>query len=156
MHQLHSPNIATAQCHTLLHCFLVLLMNSRLLNMLVIKVIVCVCVCQLDRVIFCVFLPADKELYLQNLPLYFPAGELSHKHAYSCIHTQTHTLTHKHSPIYSDDSSAQLNLATYTNRDTHNGVINTLDHPLCAICTSSAFTHTHDHQTHRTLHMQHT
>lgn len=105
----------------------------------------CVCVCQLDRVIFCVFLPADKELYLQNLPLYFPAGELSHKHAYSCIHTQTHTLTHKHSPIYSDDSSAQLILATYTNRDTHNGVINTLDHPLCAICTSSTFTHTHDH-----------
>ncbi|XP_027141374.1 ADP-ribose glycohydrolase MACROD1 isoform X3 [Larimichthys crocea] len=28
---------------------------------------------ELDRVIFCVFLPADKELYLQNLPLYFPA-----------------------------------------------------------------------------------
>uniref|UniRef100_A0A3P9MJC0 Mono-ADP ribosylhydrolase 1 n=1 Tax=Oryzias latipes TaxID=8090 RepID=A0A3P9MJC0_ORYLA len=28
---------------------------------------------KLDRVIFCVFLPADKELYLQNLPLYFPA-----------------------------------------------------------------------------------
>ncbi|KAM6953637.1 ADP-ribose glycohydrolase MACROD1 [Aplochiton taeniatus] len=27
---------------------------------------------QLDRVIFCVFLPADKELYLKNLPLYFP------------------------------------------------------------------------------------
>ncbi|KAI3351163.1 hypothetical protein L3Q82_005721 [Scortum barcoo] len=29
---------------------------------------------KLDRVIFCVFLPTDKELYLQNLPLYFPAG----------------------------------------------------------------------------------
>ncbi|KAF6726586.1 O-acetyl-ADP-ribose deacetylase MACROD2 [Oryzias melastigma] len=28
---------------------------------------------KLDRVIFCVFLPADKKLYLQNLPLYFPA-----------------------------------------------------------------------------------
>uniref|UniRef100_A0A1A8H8W7 MACRO domain containing 1 n=1 Tax=Nothobranchius korthausae TaxID=1143690 RepID=A0A1A8H8W7_9TELE len=28
---------------------------------------------KLDRVIFCVFLPMDKELYLQNLPLYFPA-----------------------------------------------------------------------------------
>ncbi|XP_065814830.1 ADP-ribose glycohydrolase MACROD1 isoform X3 [Labrus bergylta] len=28
---------------------------------------------KLDRVIFCVFLPTDKELYLQNLPLYFPA-----------------------------------------------------------------------------------
>ncbi|XP_078810206.1 ADP-ribose glycohydrolase MACROD1 isoform X4 [Oryzias latipes] len=28
---------------------------------------------KLDRVIFCVFLPADKELYRQNLPLYFPA-----------------------------------------------------------------------------------
>ncbi|XP_054647152.1 ADP-ribose glycohydrolase MACROD1 isoform X2 [Dunckerocampus dactyliophorus] len=27
---------------------------------------------KLDRVIFCVFLPKDKELYLQNLPLYFP------------------------------------------------------------------------------------
>uniref|UniRef100_G3PXL1 Mono-ADP ribosylhydrolase 1 n=1 Tax=Gasterosteus aculeatus aculeatus TaxID=481459 RepID=G3PXL1_GASAC len=30
---------------------------------------------ELDRVIFCVFLPADKELYLQTLPLYFPAGD---------------------------------------------------------------------------------
>ncbi|XP_029368614.1 ADP-ribose glycohydrolase MACROD1 isoform X2 [Echeneis naucrates] len=29
---------------------------------------------KLDRVIFCVFLPKDKELYLQNLPLYFPAA----------------------------------------------------------------------------------
>ncbi|XP_035506316.2 ADP-ribose glycohydrolase MACROD1 isoform X1 [Scophthalmus maximus] len=29
---------------------------------------------KLDRVIFCVFLPTDKELYLQNLPLYFPAA----------------------------------------------------------------------------------
>ncbi|KAM9741518.1 ADP-ribose glycohydrolase MACROD1 isoform 2-T2 [Menidia menidia] len=28
---------------------------------------------KLDRVIFCVFLPVDKELYLKNLPLYFPA-----------------------------------------------------------------------------------
>ncbi|XP_068571049.1 ADP-ribose glycohydrolase MACROD1 isoform X1 [Cebidichthys violaceus] len=28
---------------------------------------------ELDRVIFCVFLPKDKELYLQTLPLYFPA-----------------------------------------------------------------------------------
>ncbi|CAJ1058726.1 ADP-ribose glycohydrolase MACROD1 isoform X1 [Xyrichtys novacula] len=28
---------------------------------------------KLDRVIFCVFLPKDYELYLQNLPLYFPA-----------------------------------------------------------------------------------
>ncbi|XP_077433583.1 ADP-ribose glycohydrolase MACROD1 isoform X1 [Vanacampus margaritifer] len=27
---------------------------------------------KLDRVIFCVFLPKDQELYLQNLPLYFP------------------------------------------------------------------------------------
>ncbi|KAM4586750.1 ADP-ribose glycohydrolase MACROD1 isoform 4-T4 [Fundulus diaphanus] len=27
---------------------------------------------KLDRVIFCVFLPTDKELYLHNLPLYFP------------------------------------------------------------------------------------
>ncbi|CAL8328023.1 unnamed protein product [Gadus morhua 'NCC'] len=27
---------------------------------------------KLDRVIFCVFLPADRELYLKNLPLYFP------------------------------------------------------------------------------------
>ncbi|XP_047209172.1 ADP-ribose glycohydrolase MACROD1 isoform X2 [Girardinichthys multiradiatus] len=27
---------------------------------------------KMDRVIFCVFLPKDKELYLQNLPLYFP------------------------------------------------------------------------------------
>ncbi|KAM4733059.1 ADP-ribose glycohydrolase MACROD1 isoform 2-T2 [Anableps anableps] len=27
---------------------------------------------KLDRVIFCVFLPTDKELYLKNLPLYFP------------------------------------------------------------------------------------
>ncbi|XP_041704799.1 ADP-ribose glycohydrolase MACROD1 isoform X3 [Coregonus clupeaformis] len=29
---------------------------------------------KLDRVIFCVFLPTDKELYLKNLPLYFPPG----------------------------------------------------------------------------------
>ncbi|XP_056133942.1 ADP-ribose glycohydrolase MACROD1 [Lampris incognitus] len=29
---------------------------------------------KLDRVIFCVFLPTDKELYLKNLPLYFPGG----------------------------------------------------------------------------------
>ncbi|KAL6117370.1 macrod1 [Pungitius sinensis] len=29
---------------------------------------------ELDRVIFCVFLPTDKELYLQTLPLYFPAA----------------------------------------------------------------------------------
>ncbi|XP_071362920.1 ADP-ribose glycohydrolase MACROD1 isoform X4 [Trachinotus anak] len=29
---------------------------------------------KLDRIIFCVFLPTDKELYLQNLPLYFPAA----------------------------------------------------------------------------------
>ncbi|XP_026185489.1 ADP-ribose glycohydrolase MACROD1 isoform X2 [Mastacembelus armatus] len=29
---------------------------------------------KLDRVIFCVFLPKDKELYHQNLPLYFPAA----------------------------------------------------------------------------------
>ncbi|XP_047441467.1 ADP-ribose glycohydrolase MACROD1 isoform X2 [Mugil cephalus] len=29
---------------------------------------------KLDRVIFCVFLPTDKELYLQNLPVYFPAA----------------------------------------------------------------------------------
>ncbi|KAG7517177.1 hypothetical protein JOB18_000984 [Solea senegalensis] len=29
---------------------------------------------KLDRVIFCVFLPMDKELYMQNLPLYFPAA----------------------------------------------------------------------------------
>ncbi|XP_045573632.1 ADP-ribose glycohydrolase MACROD1 isoform X4 [Salmo salar] len=29
---------------------------------------------KLDRVIFCVFLPTDKELYLKNLPLYFPSG----------------------------------------------------------------------------------
>ncbi|XP_074504723.1 ADP-ribose glycohydrolase MACROD1 isoform X1 [Sebastes fasciatus] len=29
---------------------------------------------KLDRVIFCVFLPTDKELYMQNLPLYFPAA----------------------------------------------------------------------------------
>ncbi|KAM9357266.1 ADP-ribose glycohydrolase MACROD1 isoform 3-T3 [Symphorus nematophorus] len=29
---------------------------------------------KLDRVIFCVFLPTDSELYLQNLPLYFPAA----------------------------------------------------------------------------------
>ncbi|XP_034037693.1 ADP-ribose glycohydrolase MACROD1 isoform X2 [Thalassophryne amazonica] len=28
---------------------------------------------KVDRVIFCVFLPMDKELYLQNLPLYFTA-----------------------------------------------------------------------------------
>lgn len=28
---------------------------------------------KLDRVIFCVFLPTDKDLYLNNLPLYFPA-----------------------------------------------------------------------------------
>lgn len=28
---------------------------------------------KLDRVIFCVFLPTDKKLYLDNLPLYFPA-----------------------------------------------------------------------------------
>lgn len=28
---------------------------------------------KLDRVIFCVFLPTDRDLYLQNLPLYFPA-----------------------------------------------------------------------------------
>ncbi|KAJ0002891.1 hypothetical protein NQD34_008040, partial [Periophthalmus magnuspinnatus] len=28
---------------------------------------------QMDRVIFCVFLPTDKDLYLHNLPLYFPA-----------------------------------------------------------------------------------
>ncbi|XP_008325078.1 ADP-ribose glycohydrolase MACROD1 isoform X1 [Cynoglossus semilaevis] len=30
---------------------------------------------KMDRVIFCVFLPTDKELYLQNLPLYFPADD---------------------------------------------------------------------------------
>ncbi|XP_070769336.1 ADP-ribose glycohydrolase MACROD1 isoform X2 [Enoplosus armatus] len=29
---------------------------------------------KLDRIIFCVFLRTDKELYLQNLPLYFPAA----------------------------------------------------------------------------------
>ncbi|XP_029703518.1 ADP-ribose glycohydrolase MACROD1 isoform X2 [Takifugu rubripes] len=29
---------------------------------------------KLDRVIFCVFLPSDKKLYLQNLPLYFPGA----------------------------------------------------------------------------------
>ncbi|XP_053179245.1 ADP-ribose glycohydrolase MACROD1 isoform X2 [Scomber japonicus] len=29
---------------------------------------------KVDRVIFCVFMPTDKELYLQNLPLYFPAA----------------------------------------------------------------------------------
>ncbi|XP_029021059.1 ADP-ribose glycohydrolase MACROD1 isoform X3 [Betta splendens] len=29
---------------------------------------------KVDRVVFCVFLPTDKDLYLQNLPLYFPAG----------------------------------------------------------------------------------
>ncbi|XP_034037694.1 ADP-ribose glycohydrolase MACROD1 isoform X3 [Thalassophryne amazonica] len=29
---------------------------------------------KVDRVIFCVFLPMDKELYLQNLPLYFTAA----------------------------------------------------------------------------------
>ncbi|KAM9375434.1 ADP-ribose glycohydrolase MACROD1 isoform 2-T2 [Pholidichthys leucotaenia] len=29
---------------------------------------------KLDRVIFCVFLPTDKELYLHNLPLYFPGA----------------------------------------------------------------------------------
>ncbi|CAK6964580.1 ADP-ribose glycohydrolase MACROD1 isoform X2 [Scomber scombrus] len=29
---------------------------------------------KLDRVIFCVFMPTDRELYLQNLPLYFPAA----------------------------------------------------------------------------------
>ncbi|XP_031653063.1 ADP-ribose glycohydrolase MACROD1 isoform X2 [Oncorhynchus kisutch] len=29
---------------------------------------------KLDRVIFCVFLPTDKELYLKNLPLYFPSA----------------------------------------------------------------------------------
>lgn len=28
---------------------------------------------KLDRVIFCVFLPTDRDLYLHNLPLYFPA-----------------------------------------------------------------------------------
>lgn len=28
---------------------------------------------KMDRVIFCVFLPTDKDLYLNNLPLYFPA-----------------------------------------------------------------------------------
>ncbi|XP_055015118.1 ADP-ribose glycohydrolase MACROD1 isoform X1 [Boleophthalmus pectinirostris] len=28
---------------------------------------------KMDRVIFCVFLPTDKDLYLHNLPLYFPA-----------------------------------------------------------------------------------
>ncbi|XP_056457188.1 ADP-ribose glycohydrolase MACROD1 isoform X1 [Gadus chalcogrammus] len=33
---------------------------------------------KLDRVIFCVFLPADRELYLKNLPLYFP-GEAAVK-----------------------------------------------------------------------------
>ncbi|XP_063732406.1 ADP-ribose glycohydrolase MACROD1 isoform X2 [Eleginops maclovinus] len=29
---------------------------------------------KLDRVIFCVFLPTDKELYMKTLPLYFPAA----------------------------------------------------------------------------------
>ncbi|XP_029297722.1 ADP-ribose glycohydrolase MACROD1 isoform X2 [Cottoperca gobio] len=29
---------------------------------------------KLDRVIFCVFLPMDKELYMKTLPLYFPAA----------------------------------------------------------------------------------
>ncbi|XP_071783244.1 ADP-ribose glycohydrolase MACROD1 isoform X2 [Centroberyx gerrardi] len=29
---------------------------------------------KLDRVIFCVFLPMDKELYLKTLPLYFPGA----------------------------------------------------------------------------------
>ncbi|KAL0973863.1 hypothetical protein UPYG_G00212170 [Umbra pygmaea] len=29
---------------------------------------------KLDRVIFCVFLPSDAELYLKTLPLYFPPG----------------------------------------------------------------------------------
>uniref|UniRef100_A0A3Q2XN14 Mono-ADP ribosylhydrolase 1 n=1 Tax=Hippocampus comes TaxID=109280 RepID=A0A3Q2XN14_HIPCM len=33
---------------------------------------------KLDRVIFCVFLPKDQELYLQNLPLYFPVGMFTH------------------------------------------------------------------------------
>ncbi|XP_010896635.2 ADP-ribose glycohydrolase MACROD1 isoform X1 [Esox lucius] len=31
---------------------------------------------KLDRVIFCVFLPTDEVLYLNNLPLYFPPGSL--------------------------------------------------------------------------------
>ncbi|KAF3838528.1 hypothetical protein F7725_010296 [Dissostichus mawsoni] len=30
---------------------------------------------KLDRVIFCVFLPTDKELYMKTLPLYFPAED---------------------------------------------------------------------------------
>ncbi|XP_034067758.1 ADP-ribose glycohydrolase MACROD1 isoform X1 [Gymnodraco acuticeps] len=30
---------------------------------------------KLDRVIFCVFLPTDKELYMKTLPLYFPAAD---------------------------------------------------------------------------------
>ncbi|KAM8848674.1 ADP-ribose glycohydrolase MACROD1 isoform 1-T1 [Synchiropus picturatus] len=34
---------------------------------------------QLDRVIFCVFLSKDKDLYLQNLPLYFPAAAVKSK-----------------------------------------------------------------------------
>jgi len=40
--------------------------------------VVCVC-CQLDRVIFCVFLKSDKELYETMLSAYFPRG-LSHTH----------------------------------------------------------------------------
>lgn len=66
---------------------------------------VCVCVSQLDRVIFCVFLPTDKELYLQNLPLYFPAGESppSLMWTHSCTDRQTdrhvHTDAHKHAPV---------------------------------------------------------
>lgn len=52
--------------------------------------VACACVCQLDRVIFCVFLPTDKELYLQNLPLYFPPGEPS-----APENTNTHFLEHR-------------------------------------------------------------
>uniref|UniRef100_A0AAY4CHK5 Macro domain-containing protein n=1 Tax=Denticeps clupeoides TaxID=299321 RepID=A0AAY4CHK5_9TELE len=36
---------------------------------------------QLDRIIFCVFLKSDEELYKKNLPLYFPQSEFLLNHA---------------------------------------------------------------------------
>lgn len=81
---LHSSDTKCPHCHTgTVH---VLWCKSSSL---------CVHVCcfpQLDRVIFCVFLPKDKELYLKNLPLYFAAGELSLSY-YIHTHTRRYIVT---------------------------------------------------------------
>uniref|UniRef100_A0A3B3S4T8 Mono-ADP ribosylhydrolase 1 n=1 Tax=Paramormyrops kingsleyae TaxID=1676925 RepID=A0A3B3S4T8_9TELE len=62
---------------------------------------------QLDRVVFCVFLKSDEELYQARLPLYFPRGEspnaepcvLSHRtqHPPAPLSALSHNMLHRHS-----------------------------------------------------------